>query len=652
MPSLQEMFEASRKRPVLDHFEHEPVSLTTFVQDRAYLGNPPLSPIQYNAVRYAERIYHPEMYPMLADRSSSPEIRAYWSEPGLDGKPIRLVNFVTLEWGKGAGKDHICRIISMRIAYLLLCLRSPQDYFQLPEQDTIHLLNIAASAPQANRAFFAPLRRALMRDGNWFRRMDYVDPKQGEVEYAKNIQAISGHSDAETQEGLNILLGVADEIDAFKSQAELDARGQASQRESVTSAEAILKMMRSSARTRFAGTFKNVRISWPRYKGSMIQQLIAQGEQSLAEQGAKSKHYFSGPLCTWDVNPRVPGKEAFEEDYRDDPLGAKARYECEPQRAVNPYFANEFAVSACQREVPRQPLIVNYMRQGKSWGVNYDFGAELRPVRGAIYAMHADLAKTGDRAGIAMAHVIRQEEITDILTDPEGLESTRTHLIPHVKVDFVISFESDMGTDPPREIQIRWARQLFVLLRNKQFNVQSFTFDHYQSLDSMQILEFQYGVESDRLSMDMSEEPWINLRDLINDDRIEWPAQPLLFAELLGLSKMRNGKIDHLSGGSKDMADAMAGAVMGAVAMGGQEDEGSPTAVFELDWAFDIPPLAHQFPIGLRDQLTEDGMVAPDALMHSTPAVTLDAMGRPVAPSPEDFGPEYDFGPEEVPHMP
>src|ERR1700759_4280017 len=117
---------ASRRSSLSEILEEEPVPLTTFIQDRKYLGNPPLSMVQYEAVRHAERIYYPDLYPLLG------ELNPYWAQP------CRMVNFITLQWGKGGGKDHICRITSLRIAYLLLCLRSPQDYYEMPEQDTIH----------------------------------------------------------------------------------------------------------------------------------------------------------------------------------------------------------------------------------------------------------------------------------------------------------------------------------------------------------------------------------------------------------------------------------------------------------------------------------------------------------------------------------
>jgi len=222
--------------PLAVQWVEEPVPLTVFVRDQRYLKNPPLSDEQFAAVQHAERVYFPATYAELA-ASSEPAIREYWSEP------VHMVNFITLEWGKGGGKDHTCRVMSMRVAYLLLCLPSPQDYYGFAPQDEIHLLNVASSAPQANRAFFGPMRKAVTRKGCWLD--SYADPLVGSVKYANGIEAISGHSDAETQEGLNLILAVADEVDAFKREEELEVHRSSASRESTKSAEAILKMMRA-----------------------------------------------------------------------------------------------------------------------------------------------------------------------------------------------------------------------------------------------------------------------------------------------------------------------------------------------------------------------------------------------------------------------
>lgn len=590
-------------------FEEWPVTLDEFVTSSRYLSNPPLSEIQYDAVRHAERIYYPEMYLYLADNAchssgsiGTMKLREYW------GKPVRMVNFLELEWGKGSGKDHVARIAVLRACYLLLCLRSPQAYYEMPPQDSIHLLNVAVNSKQATRAFFNPLRKAVTREGCWFQTMGVEvservarrgrPPKkkpEGEsatalldiIRFPKNIEAVSGHSDADSQEGLNLMMGVADEIDAFKTVGELEkSGGRKGARESSSTAEAILQMLQTSASTRFA-TYKNIRISWPRYKGSKIMQLIEEGNKDLAAYGADSRHFVSGPYATWEVNPRVHGKEQFAADYRDDPVMSEARYECKPSFTVAPYFANEMAVRACARplENGQQPLSVEYIRDGQAWSPHYTFAPGLYPVQGARYAMHADLAVNSCRAGVALAHVRDWKEVTVLGSDEGGLDVSTMEPRPVVKVDFVIGFEADKATQPPREIQIRWIGDLVLELRRRGFIIAQFTADQWQSLDLAQRLTLA-GIETDKFSLDRDEVGWRTLRDLAYESRLEFPEWELLLTEILSLSRLPNGKIDHPSDGSKDLADGLAGAVHGAVLLGGQEDDQGRRA-----W----PGLTHQW---------------------------------------------------------
>jgi hypothetical protein len=594
-------------------FEEEPVSLDRFVQDRKYLGNPKLSPVQYAAVQHAERVYYPETYKLLAD-SREPDVANYW------GQPRRMVNFLELQWGKGGGKDHTCRIIALRVCYLLLCLVSPQDYYEMPEQDSIHVLNVASSSKQASRAFFTPMRRAVLRPGNWFQvhGADVVDasgrPQRGDrttalldtIRFEKNIEAVSGHSDADSQEGLNLMLGIADEIDAFRSRAELAKVAGNKARESSSSAEAILDMLRTSASTRFPQTYKNVHISYPRYLGSTIQQLTKRGQDDIAEKGEEnSRYYVSGPLATWEANPRVPGKESFEEDYEKDPILARAKYECKPSRAVNPYFSNETALLECCVDVTQPPVTVDYVRDGAAWRPVYTFSPEFYPVKGAIYAMHADLAVTGDRAGVTLAHIKSWQDHTVIGVGETGLEVEVRERRPVVRVDFTFSYESSTSAVPPREIQIRWARMLCLELRRMGFPVVRFTFDQYQSKDSMQILE-SHGIETDRFSTDISEEGWRTLRDVMYEGRLVMPKRDLVLNELLGLSRLPNGRIDHLGDGSKDEADSLAGAVCGALEVGGQEDESGGRAYPGQHYFHGPEVMAGSLPIGMVSPMGMD----------------------------------------------
>ena len=572
-------------------FAEEPVDLDTFIQDNKFLGlnSIKLSPVQHEAVRMIERVYYPELYPMMAEGFDDPVLKEYW------GREMPVKNLVTLQWGKGSGKDAIARFSSLRVAYLLLCMKSPQDYFGMPTFDSIHLLNIAVNAQQAQTAFFNPLREATKR--GWFK--DHADPKQNMIEYDKNILAISGHSDAESQEGLNIMLGVADEIDAFRARNEMVGLGNKA-REASTSAESILKMLKGSASTRFPRTYKRVVISYPRYIGSTIQQQTEEGRASLKEFGEeKSIHYVSGPLATWEVNPRIKGKEDFAEDYHKDPDEAASMYECKPKRATDAYFRNPiiFDIAVDKAE---QPILVDYQirdtvsettgKTVKGWEAIFNIAQDFQPIPGARYAMHGDLALRGDRAGIAMSHIERWEERVDQVTDETGFVSDRHTQVPVIRNDFTISLESDIsakqhdGVTPlPREIQIRWARQLAFELIKRGFFIGSFTFDGFQSADTIQILE-SHGIESGKVSTDRDPDIWKTLKDVASEARLRMPYSALLKRELEALSRGDKGKVDHPPGGSKDEADAFACSIVGAIALGGEEDvEGSEFEVGNND---------------------------------------------------------------------
>lgn len=600
-------------------FEEWPVTLTEFVQGERYLANPPLSGIQYEAVLHAERVYYGHTYGYLAAHHPDPVAAAYWDAP------VRFVNFLDLEWGKGSGKDHVSRIAVLRVCYLLLCLRSPQGYYEMPSQDSIHVLNVAVNSKQAQRAFFNPLRKAVTREGCWFQQRDGLEIVERKVErgrprkvrpagesatalldvirFGKGIEAVSGHSDADSQEGLNLMLGVADEIDAFKTVGELEkSGGRRGARESSSTAEAILQMLQTSASTRFE-TYKNIRISWPRYLGSKIQQLVAEGREDNEAYGEESRHYVSGPLPTWEVNPRVKGKEQFAKDYRDDPVMARARYECLPSYTTSPYFANEQALRACTYgSRVQQPLELDYVREAAAWRPLYRFARDLIPIQGARYAMHADLAVDGCRAGVALAHVKTWKDVEVLGSDEGGLDTSVFESRPCVKVDFVIGYEADKSSVPPREIQIRWVGDLVLELRRQGFIIALFTADQWQSTDLLQRLTAA-GIETDKFSLDRDETGWRNLRDVAYEGRLLLPNHELLLTELLTLSRLPNGKVDHPAGGSKDLADCVGGAVSGALLLGGREDEKGRRAYPASAHAWHGQADRTLIPIGMPDNM-------------------------------------------------
>lgn len=595
--------------PLEGLFRDEPVPLEVFVTDRGYLNNPPLSPVQFEAVRYLEQIYLPETYTLMAEGFGS-----QW-------EPVRFVNLGVLQWGKGSGKDHVCQILDARWIYLLLCLHSPQRYFELASQSKIHTLNVAASQTQANRVFFAPFRDLIKRSrcfrGSYEARQG-DEPGKFEIEFDKGLVAISGHSGSSTQEGLNLIAGIADEISAFPTDDEVKARAQTSGgREPDKTAGGVIRLMKTSSRSRFPRNFKNVYISYPRFDGDAIQQLTVMARQDNERRGAESKWYVDGPRATWEVNPRIKSKADFADDYEPPPQGdpamAEAMYECRPGKATNRAFRNDAAIASAFAQKITPPIVVDYF-WGKDeqpehtdepdardeWQPVYSF-TNLFPMQGAAYAIHADMATNQDRAGVAMCHVRNWKAAEWPTPGGEQME-----LRPIVKLDFVMAWEADVSAEPgPREVQLRWLRKLVWKLITKGFFIYRVSMDGWQSTDSLQIFESR-GIESEKVSCDVPQTPvWKTLQDVMYDGRLEGYHDELLIKEIQGLRLLPNKKIDHPPGGSKDLADAVAGAVHGALLAGGTEgDEPQRADEGSADMFTMQPPKTSLMPESMGDDIS------------------------------------------------
>jgi hypothetical protein len=487
---------------------------------------------------------------------------------------------------------------------LLLFLQSPQTYYGLPPQDSIHTLNVATSAPQANRAFFKPLKRAVERKGSWF--ADHVvNPTENSIMFEKNVEAVSGHSFVDSMEGLNLLFSTADEIAAFRTTDEIMTRGL---RESGRSAEEILRMLRTSSRTRFPRCFKVAAISYPRFKGDAIQQETAKAKADIAEKGNDSKRYQSGPLATWEVNPRISGRSDFEDDYQDDPVMARRMYECKPELSADPWFKNKAQVFAAFEMLgdDQPPALTIEYSWGKAegekvegWQVRFNFRSDLRPVQGARYVIHGDIGITKDAAGVAMSHVKEHREIEYVGKDEEGGDVILRETRPVVKVDFCTSFSANKTVEPPREVQIRWYTQLTQELIRRGFGIVRCTFDGFQSTQQMQDYTAM-GITSERVSTDLNNDVWDTLRDTIYDGRLEAEYSPRVVTELLALNKLPNGKVDHPPYGSKDEADACGGSVFGAIIEGGSESA----------------PILEAFPSGNPIMMGRSPFSMPESLRH------------------------------------
>ena len=493
-----------------EELEEEPVSIQTFVQDRKYLGLPELSPIQLEIVRHSTQIFKEKTLQKLYGEEAGTE----WYNKYTDNEVICML-------GKGSGKDHCARISIAYTAYLLHCLRDPLSYFGKANGVYIDLLNLAVNAQQAQRVFFEPLKNLLL-SSPFFNEVGF-EPRVSEIFFfSRPVRCFSGHSESEGWEGYEVLTVILDEIAAFKTDAEL--RGEV---RSKGSASAIYNMSKLSVMSRFPEVGKVILLSFPRYKGDFIQTRFMNANEK------NEPKTWTIKAATWEVNPTIE-RHQLESEYIRNPIEARARFECEPPNMEDAYF--------------RDPDLVRKAFNYADSPIDEDDGSFKRWFNGSdgrTRFIHVDLALKRDRAALCMVHGDGMKEIQTSM----GVET-----LPVVNMDLVYSWEASVGN----EINFASIRQMIIDLCRK-FQVATVTFDRWQSVEMIQSLRAQ-GINADFHSVKKSD--YDTLLTAIYDTRLRgyW-NEILVEEELLKLRLFGNNKIDHPATGSKDLADALAGAV-------------------------------------------------------------------------------------------
>ena len=529
-----------------DHFNEMPVDARTFVEGEAYLGQPPLSDIQYDIVEAMSQIYRKEDL-----------INIMGEEKGTQYYNKYTKNEIILQLGKGSGKDFTSTVACSYIVYKLLCLKDPAKYFGKPSGDAIDLINVAINAQQAKNVFFKGFKTKIEKSP-WF--VGKYNAKADSVEFDKSITVYSGHSERESHEGLNLLLAVLDEISGFASEI-------GTGNDQGKTADNIYRAFRASVDSRFPDLGKVVLLSFPRYPGDFISErydaVIAEKESvekthrfiinpilpeddpdnyfdiSWDEDQILSYKYpgvFALKKPTWEVNPtrKIDDfKIAFLTDIGD----AMQRFACVPTFASDAFFKQSEKVRSCM--TLRNP-VDNFRR----------FDEAFKPDPDKVYYVHADLAQKHDKCAVAIAHVDKWVNIQVI--------NNYEQVAPIVVVDAVAWWEPKVeGPVNLSEVKM-WIQNL----RRLGFNIGMVSFDRWQSFDIQNELK-QVGMRTDTVSV--AKKHYEDMAMLVYEERLAMPAIELLFDELTQLKIMKNNRVDHPRKKSKDLADAVCGAIFGAI---------------------------------------------------------------------------------------
>jgi len=528
-----------------EEFDEKPVDLKTFVRSPEYLGLPELSDYQYTLIEKSSQIY-----------KESTLIKLFGEEEGR----IRFkqtANEVVAQLGKGSGKDYCSTIAVSYIVYLLLCLKDPATYYGKPPGDSIDIINIAINSQQASNVFFKGFKTRIDKSP-WF--AGKYNDKASEVKFDKAITVHSGHSEREAWEGYNVIVVILDEISGF-------AIDNTTGHEQAKTGAAIYDMYRASVDSRFPDFGKVILLSFPRYKNDYIQQrynaVVAEKETIVRDYRFKmdedlpdntegnefsveweEDHIISYKIPrvyalkrpTWEVNP-VRKIDDFKVAFFTNPLDALSRFACMPPDAVDAFFKSREKI---EKAFNKAHLAVDNFGRLEEWFI---------PDPDKEYFIHVDLAQKHDHCAVAMGHVNKwvNVKVTDTYSQPA----------PIVEIDAVRYWTPTAD----KSVDFTEVKDYILSLKTRGFKIRVCTFDRWNSHDMMQQLK-QYGINTEILSV--AKKHYDDMAMIVAEERLSGPHIQLLIDELLQLKIMRD-RVDHPRKGSKDLADAVCGAIYNSI---------------------------------------------------------------------------------------
>ena len=533
-----------------DVFEERPADLKTFLYDPNYLNlKITLSEHQEQLILVSTQIFNEDtLIEWLGYEEGTKRFQQTYKE-------------IIYVLGKGSGKDLCSEIALAYVVHQLLCLKEPAEYFGKDTGDAIDIINVAINADQANNVFFAGFKRIIGK-APWF--AGKFKDKQRHFAFDKNINVYSGHSEAEAFEGYNTLFVILDEIAGFDSEGSLkfDEEGNV-----ISKAKELYDMYSDSLTSRFPDHGKMLMLSFPRYRRDFIMQKY--NESIEVKQTVERKHTFKineelkdgvegneftiawgedhiikykrpSTFClkrpSWDINP-TRNIRNYMQRFIDDPVMALKKYACMPPESESAFFTS-------------REKIEHAFRATNGVGVDGRFEEIFQPDGDKRYYVHVDLARLHDRCAVALAHVdhFMQRDIGGSMTEPA----------PYVKVDALRYWT------PTKEKHVDFTevREYILSLQQRGFNISLVTFDRWESTDISQELR-QYGMNVERLSV--AKKHYTDMAMVVHEERLSGPANQILVNELLELKVMANDKIDHPTKGSKDLSDAVCGAIFNAI---------------------------------------------------------------------------------------
>lgn len=480
--------------------------------------------------------------------------------------------------GTGIGKSTVASIIQLYDLARTLCLSSPQEKFRLPKSAKIYFMMTNSTLENAETINLDPMI-SLIRDSAFFRSKFSTDQRKNM--FINNID-LGVISRKRSLVGKNVLSAQSDEINV-----EVTKGG---------SKELVIEMYnRINSRFILPGN------QWPGHyclissaatESSLINTLMendAEKSDVLVISAPRFEvkghlgsycgeefdifigDYQSDPFIISTEEERVRAKRLDSTKIRSCPIEHKYEFETDIYAGIRDVLG--MAVSDVRTFMPFKDKIGSSLQltrlceldevtissddDGKLINFfNKDILDSFKP--GSQKVIGIDVAISGDRLGIAMAHIHELRDLEHFNPEQQQLESSSEQVY---WVDFAI------GVKPPKgqQLPLYKIREFVYDLKKAGVNVSLIVMDTFQSYDMMQIFKKQ-GFDALLHSVDRKKDAYQMYRNCINENRIKQPNNQILFKELTYLQEDEK-KVDHPDSnpdgtiGSKDIADAVCNAL-------------------------------------------------------------------------------------------
>lgn len=511
---------------------------------------------------------------------------------------------VVLGGGIGIGKNYFADISLAYDLYHLSCLYSPQSFYELAPGSKIVFIHQSKTEKLAKEVVFEHFGNRLELSG-YFPKFFMYNKKFRKVMKFPHLVEVMPISSADTSAlGMNVFGAVIDEMN-FMSKVKKSKKVERYGEEEYDQAEVLYRTILRRMESRFdrLGRLpgKVYLISSANYEGDFIDRKekealenphifvmhMAQWESFLNKDGTLMRKKYSGnfffvrkptetaaggvftdkpvPLDEEDADNiltvPIEHKEAFDRDLIGSLRDIAGVAVTRTSRFISKNYIeagfNLYETIYGKEQIFTHKQVELTVNSEVSDLVNYTFLRRLNPQ--GPFAMHIDLAISGDCAGVAIAHAIGSKEVNfRVAFNPETGEFNREPkgTLPVFGVPGLLQIIPPKGG----EIEIHILRELLGIVC-EFIPVYWLTMDRHQSASTLQYFRSR-NISTGIISVDRTPEPYTETKFAIKEERV-YIARHEVLAEEMPLLDQDNttGKIDHPEDGSKDLSDSLAGVV-------------------------------------------------------------------------------------------